>query len=154
MLLTFRYRSVTFYKKSIESFVCFCDVTLFWVSLCTLLNVLITDQDSNIGLIYLLFEIPFIAYTFIKLLDLKKESLIKINIKNLSKDEDVEIYIQVIKNLIEQKEKDHYRIKLEGFLKYHQKYCYKGDKCPCNELSDNFLSKDDESSEKQIKWFL
>jgi len=61
------------------------------VSLAALLNNIISDKDSNTELIYLLFEIPFIGYTFIKLLDLKKESLIKINIKNLSKDEDIEI---------------------------------------------------------------
>lgn len=112
--LTIRFRTISYYNRTIEIFVSICDVTLFWITLCALVNIMINEGDSDIGLIYMLFEVPFVAYTYIKLLDYKKDVLIRINIKNLSKDEDVEIYINVMRNLIELKERDFYRIKLEG----------------------------------------
>lgn len=67
--LTTKFRCISFYNRTIEVFTSICDVTLFWVTLCGLVKILINDGDSDIGLIYLLFEIPFVSYTFLKLLD-------------------------------------------------------------------------------------
>lgn len=136
--LSMKFRTTTFYNRTIEVFTSICDVTLFWVTLCGLVKIIINDSDSDIGLVYLLFEIPFVSYTFLKLLDYKKDVMLRNSLKNLSKDEDVECYINTMRTLIELREKDYYRIKLEGLLKYHQKYCHKGDKCPCNDLTYDF----------------
>ena len=46
------------------------------------------------------------------------------------------MYINIVLNLIENKEKTESRIKLEGVLKFHTKTCNKSkENCPCSELS-------------------
>ncbi len=51
--------------------------------------------------------------------------------KNFKKDNDVEMYINIIIDLIEQREQPNQRIKLEGVLKYHNKSCTKTENCHC-----------------------
>ena len=117
ILLTQRYRSNSYHNTTINIWICVLDVMLFWVSLCVSIHILMDDGDSDIGLVYIVFELPFVVYTYYKLLVHHQDKLISISIKHLKKDEDVEIYINLLRNLIEQKENDLCKIKLEGLLK-------------------------------------
>jgi len=59
-------------------------------------------------------------------------SLMKTNIKSFKKETDIEMYINLLIDLIENRDKADSRIKLEGVLKLHVKNCNKtGDNCVC-----------------------
>ena len=56
----------------------------------------------------------------------------KTNIKSFKKETDVEMYINILMDLIEDREKAEARIKLEGVLKLHVKTCNKtAENCVC-----------------------
>lgn len=154
LLLMMRYRNIAYFNKSVNSFTCICEVTLFWVSLSVLTHILFNDGDSDIGLIYMIIEIPFAAFSFLYLIEKRKFSIVKVNVKNLKKDEDVEIYFNIVRELIEMRDKDSYRIKLEGMLKYYSKNSLKSENEKlCTELSMD-LGRDEENSLKISKWYL
>ena len=53
-------------------------------------------------------------------------------IKQFKKETDIEMYINILIDLIESREKPESRIRLEGILKLHVKNCNKsGDNCIC-----------------------
>lgn len=59
--------------------------------------------------------------------------------KNLNKDTDVEMYLNTIFNLIENRDKPDHKMALEGLLKHHIKHCNKKDTdCVCYTLSRDF----------------
>jgi hypothetical protein len=154
LLLTVRYRKIGYFNKAINSFSCICEVTLFWVSLCVLTHVLFNDGDSDIGLTYMIIEIPFAAYSFLVLIEKKKFSIMKMNLKSLKKDEDVEVYYNIIREFIEMRENDSYRMKLEGMLKYYIKNCSKSENEKlCVELTLD-LGREEEVTNKVSKWYL
>jgi PAS domain S-box-containing protein len=153
LLLMMRYKNMAFFNKGINSFTCVCEVTLFWVSLSVLTHILFDDGDSDIGLIYMVILVPFAAYSFLFMIERTKFSTIKKNVKNLKKDEEVEIYFNIVRELIEMREKDSYRIKLEGMLKYYSKNCTRPENEKlCNELSYN-IGKEDDGGTKISKWY-
>lgn len=154
LFLMIRYRSILYYNKMISSFTCICDVSLFWATLCVLTQIVFNDGDSDIGLIYMLIEIPFAAYSFLFLIDQRKFGMVKANLKKLKKAEDVETYFNIIRDLIEMRESDSHRIKLEGMLKYHTKSCSRSnDDCPCTFLSME-MTREEDGSQKISKWYL
>ena len=56
----------------------------------------------------------------------------KTSIKAFKKETDIEMYINILMDLIETRDKAESRIKLEGVLKLHVKNCSKtGDNCVC-----------------------
>lgn len=62
-------------------------------------------EKNNIGLFYMVLGVPFIAIAFIKLLDIKTWGIMKMTVKNFKKDIDVENYILILIELIENKGK-------------------------------------------------
>ena len=56
----------------------------------------------------------------------------KTSIKAFKKETDIEMYVNLLMDLIENREKPEARIKLEGILKLHVKYCNKSfENCCC-----------------------
>ena len=60
-------------------------------------------ERDNIGLFYMVIGTPFIAIAFIKMLDYKTWGIMKMTVKNFKKDIDVENYILILIELIENK---------------------------------------------------
>lgn len=52
------------------------------------------------------------------------------SVRELAKDEDVEMYILIVISLIESRDNPESRILLEGLLKYHSKTCAR-ESCYC-----------------------
>lgn len=154
LFLMLRYRNVLYFNKAISAFTGVCDVSLFWVTLCVLIHIIFNDGDSDIGLIYIVIITPFAAVSFILLVESRKFNNVQCNIKKLKKPEDVETYFYVVRDLIEMREVDSYRIKLEGTLKYHAKSCTRSqEECPCTLLSMD-MTREDEGSQKVSNWYL
>ena len=61
------------------------------------------DGAENIGLFYLVIGVPLVAIAFIKLLDYKTWGIMKMTVKNFKKDVDVENFILILIDLIENK---------------------------------------------------
>lgn len=154
VLLVMRYRTNPYYIRSVNSLNAICEVTLFWSTLCVLTHVLFNDGDSDIGLVYLIIEVPFAAYSFLIILERRKFNIMKSNLKNLKKDEDIEIYFNIVREYVELRERDSYRMKLEGLLKYYSKNSNKiENERLCTELSLD-IGKEEEGSNKISKWYL
>lgn len=78
----------------------------------------------------------------------------KTSIKAFKKETDIEMYINILIELIESRDRPESRIKLEGVLKLHVKNCSKSqDNCVCTFLAQDNL-KDEESPAKHKKWYL
>ena len=78
-----------------------CDVLLFWVTLCVLTQLVFNEGDSDIGLVYMIILAPFAAGCFLIIVEKRKSGIVKVNIKKLKKAEDVELYFNVIRDLID-----------------------------------------------------
>ena len=65
------------------------------------------------------------------LINSRDASSIKMLMKNFKKDTDVEMYLAILINFIENRDLPVFKIKLEGMLRYHQRYCLKADICYC-----------------------
>lgn len=59
------------------------------------------------------------------LIENRNQNITKIVGKNFKKDLDVEMYIIILIELIEDREKIITKINLEGVLKYHNRFCTK-----------------------------
>ncbi len=59
----------------------------------------------------------------------RNKKYLEMTSKNFKKETDVEMYINILIELIENRENPEKRILLEGVLKYHMKYCTKPDSC-------------------------
>jgi len=146
VLLFRRYKTNPYYIRSVNSLNAICEVTLFWSTLCVLTHVLFNDGDSDIGLVYLILEVPFAAYSFVIILERRKFNIMKSNLNNLKKDEDIEIYFNIVREYVELRERDYYRMKLEGLLKYYSKNSNKiENERLCTELSLD-IGKEEEGS--------
>jgi len=104
------------------------------VSLCGVIHAFL-DLDAtvgNIGLFFMVLGIPFVSLAYIMLLNKRNWNYMKMNTKNFRKDTDVEMYINIMIYLIENRDRPEERIKLEGLLKYHNRSCGKTDSsCFC-----------------------
>ena len=61
----------------------------------------------------------FSLVTYSGIIQSRNRSFLKMSIKDLKKEDDVEVYVNQIIDLIENAEKDDYRILLEGVLRFH-----------------------------------
>lgn len=94
-----------------------------------------------------------------KFINRRHEALSSYQVKNFKKENDLELYINILIDLIENRDKPSERIKLEGIIKYHSKYCSKpADLCNCQAL---IIDKDDDSGngagntqQSHKKWYL
>ena len=94
-----------------------CDVALAWAYVCILIHIVFNDGNSKIGLVYMIILSPFACIAYIFIMEKRSFHVVKSNTKGLKKDEDVEIFVNVVLELIEKSEVDSNRIKLEGMLK-------------------------------------
>jgi len=144
-----RYRQTPHYNRSIFRTTIGLESLILWS--CIISNVhAFVDMGpvDSIGLFFLFFGMPFFAYAVITIIERRKVIYRRLLIKNFQKDNDVEMYINVIFNLIQNRDKPQSRMALEGLLKYHVKHCNKKEnECACYPLSRDF-SKDEEAPEK------
>jgi ABC-type transport system involved in cytochrome c biogenesis permease subunit len=144
-----RYRQTPFYNRTVFRFVLGCESLILWACLVSNVHAFIdTDEVDTIGLFYLFFGMPFFAYAVITIIERRSVTYRRRLIKNFKKDNDVEMYINVIFHLIEHRDKPQSRMALEGLLKHHLKHCVKKEsECACYALSRDF-AKDEEPPEK------
>jgi PAS domain S-box-containing protein len=121
LLLAYRYRRIVYYKRGINIFSAICDAALTWAYICVLIHIIFTDGNSRVGLIYMGLLCPFACIAYVFIIDKRSFHVIKANVKGLKKDEDVEIFVNIVLTLIEKNEVDSNKIKLEGMLKNYQK---------------------------------
>jgi PAS domain S-box-containing protein len=121
LLLAYKYRRIVYYKRGVNTFSAVCDAALTWAYICVLIHIIFSDGNSRIGLIYMAILCPFACIAYVFIIDKRAFHVIKSNVKSLKKDEDVEIFVNVVLNLIEKSEVDSNKIKLEGMLKNYQK---------------------------------
>lgn len=121
LLLAYKYRRIVYYKRAVNTFSAVCDAALTWAYICVLIHIIFSDGNSRIGLIYMAILCPFACIAYVFIIDKRAFHVIKSNVKSLKKDEDVEIFVNVVLNLIEKSEIDSNKIKLEGMLKNYQK---------------------------------
>lgn len=81
----------------------------------------------------------------------RKSYFIQLAIKDFKKDEDVEVYVLILIDLIENREIPESRIKLEGILKFHSKSCPK-DACFCRQMLVD-ETKDEDTLILSRKWY-
>lgn len=121
LLLAYRYRRIVYYKRGVDTFSAVCDSALAWAYVCVVIHVIFTDGSSRIGLLYMAILCPFACIAYVFIIEKRTFHVIKANVKGLKKDDDVEIFVNVLLGLIEKSEIDSNRIKLEGMLKNYQK---------------------------------
>lgn len=97
---------------------------------------------------------PFACIAYIFIMEKRSFHVVKSNTKGLKKDEDVEIFVNVVLELIEKSEVDSNRIKLEGMLKNYQRTSMAdgADLAIIKELSEEG-NMADESIDKQAAWY-
>ena len=61
------------------------------------------STTQNIGLFYMVIGVPLVAIAFIKMLDYKTWGIMKMTVKSFKKDTDVENYVLILIELIENK---------------------------------------------------
>lgn len=121
------------YNKSIYNFVIVCDTTVFWIAITVVITAFLDlDVVDDIGLFYMVLGIPFKALVYKMAINRRNWKYLELKVKEFKKDTDVEMYINVLMDLIENRERSEDRIKLEGLLKYQAKFGGK------NELNNLF----------------
>jgi PAS domain S-box-containing protein len=154
LLLTYRYRRIVYYKRGVNTFSAVCDSALTWAYVCVIIHIIFTDGSSRIGLIYMAILCPFACIAYVFIIEKRSFHVIKANVKGLKKDDDVEIFVNVLLSLIEKSEVDSNRIKLEGMLKNYQKNCAADnvDEQILKELTDDGTIMDD-NKDKLNAWY-
>ncbi|CAD8089671.1 unnamed protein product [Paramecium primaurelia] len=154
LLLVQRYRSPPYYNKSVYGFIVVQEVLLFWASLVGVITAFLDlGAVDDIGLFYMILGMPLISLVYFQLLTFRQQQLLKTPIKSFKKETDIEIYINHLMDLIENREILQSRIILEGVLKLHLKNCGKpSENCVCQQLvADNL--KDEETPQKLKRWY-
>lgn len=149
-----RYRTTPEYNKSIGQFIVMCETTLLWVTICVSITaVLDSDASNTLVLLFMAIGIPICCYSVNEIMQKRRWKMMKTDIKQLKKDSDVEMYVNVLLELIEHKDNTECRIQLEGLLKHHIKTCTRvKDGCTCMILASDHSDKEDDNDEKQYKW--
>ena len=144
-----RFRQTPFYNRSVFRFVIGVESLILWSCLVSIVHAFVdTGSIDETGLFYLFFGMPFFAFAVITIIERRSVTYRRRLIKNFKKDVDVEMYINVIFDLIEHRDKPQSRMALEGLLRHHLKYCVKKEnECACYALSRDF-AKDEEPPEK------
>ena len=99
-----RLRNTPNYNKSVFKFLIVCEAILLWVTFCGVIHAFLDqDERDNIGLVYLVIGIPCTAYCFLKLQENRTTNIMKATIKDFKKDNDAEMYVNLLIDLIENK---------------------------------------------------
>lgn len=148
-ILVFKYRQTPCYNKSVFRFSLALESMILWACIVSIVHAFIdTDEADSIGLFFLFFGMPFAAYAAIDIIERRAVIFRQVILKNLTKDNDVEMYLNTIFNLIENRDKTDQKMALEGLLKFHIKHCSKKDTdCVCYSLHRDF-TKEEEAPEK------
>lgn len=126
IMLIQRYRTPPQYNLSIYYFTVVSEAILFWFAVVDCITAFLDfGSVDNIGLFYLVIGIPFVSLMYLQLLWRRKMNLMKTSIKAFKKETDIEMYINILIELIESRDRAESRIKLEGVLKLHVKNCSK-----------------------------
>jgi len=151
-ILVLKYRQTPYYNKSVFRFSLGLESIILWSCLISIITAFIDGGAADdISLFYLFFGMPFAAYATIHIIERRAVSFRQVILKNLNKDTDVEMYLNTIFNLIENRDKPDHRMALEGLVKFHIKHCNKKDtECVCYSLSKDYM-KDEEAHEKM--WY-
>lgn len=154
LLLTYRYRRIVYYKRGVNTFSAICDSALAWAYVCVIIHIIFTDGSSRIGLIYMAILCPFACIAYVFIIEKRSFHVLKANVKGLKKDDDVEIFVNVILGLVEKSEVDSNRIKLEGMLRNYQKNSAvdSPDEAIVKELTDDGTIMDD-NKDKLGAWY-
>jgi len=148
-ILVLKFRQTPCYNKSVFRFSLGLESIILWSCLISIITAFIDGGAADdISLFYLFFGMPFAAYATIHIIERRAVSFRQTILKNLNKDTDVEMYLNTIFNLIENRDKPDSRMALEGLVKFHIKHCPKKDtECVCYSLSKDYM-KDEEAHEK------
>lgn len=155
LLLIQRYRAPPCYNKSIYTFQVLCDITIFWVTMVSVITAFIDtrDEKQTISIFFMILMLPVVLPVFYAIIRNRNWVYMKMHNRNFKKDTDVEMYMNVLVHLIESRNKPEQRIRLEGLLKYHQMHCQKLDTCFCQKIYSDQMGKDDETTNQNKKWY-
>ena len=124
------------------------------MSLSDVVQAYIDSNQAGIGMLYTFLFIPVAAYAYQRLIANRDWYILKLGIKGIKREADVEYFSNLLIEMIENREQPDCRIILEGALKSHIKYSLKQtDIDLCNViLTDNL--KDEETPAKLKRWYL
>ncbi len=79
-----------------------CDATLFWFTVTAVIQAFLdSNMRDGIGLFYAVIGIPLTALVYIMIMNHRNSIYMRMTVKNFKKDNDVEMYINIIIDLIE-----------------------------------------------------
>ena len=106
ILLIQRFRTPPFYNKGVYYFVVISEVILTWFSVVGVIHAFLDfGSVDDIGLFYLVLGIPFVSLAYVQLLERREWQLLKTSIKAFKKETDIEMYVNLLMDLIETREK-------------------------------------------------
>lgn len=102
LILVLRYRQTPFYNRSIFNYVLALDSMVFWATIVGLVEAFIAvNRQNETGIFYLFLGFPIISYVFINICAKRRIMFKELTLKNFKKDTDVEMYINIIYHMIE-----------------------------------------------------
>jgi hypothetical protein len=106
ILLIQRYRTPPNYNKGVYYFVIISEVVLTWFTIVSVIHAFLDfGEVDDIGLLYLVIGIPFVSLAYVHLLDRREWTLMRTSIKAFKKETDIEMYVNLLMDLIETREK-------------------------------------------------
>mmetsp|Transcript_28675 Transcript_28675/g.25656 ORF Transcript_28675/g.25656 Transcript_28675/m.25656 type:complete len:330 (-) Transcript_28675:1834-2823(-) len=148
-ILALRYKQTPYYNRSVFKTIIAIDSIIFWAAIVGCIHAFIdTNGRDETGLFYLLFICPFIAYGAIDIIQRRDNIFLRKTIKQFKKDTDIEMYVNVIFNLIETRERPHSKMALEGLLKFYMRNYQKKDVVSASAVLANNFYKDEDAEEK------
>ncbi|CAD8137448.1 unnamed protein product [Paramecium pentaurelia] len=156
MMITMRLKTRQFIENSVNISKLSQTSLLFWTSFVSVCHAYLDQGEiDDMGFFYEVVCSPLVVYCCFKLN--KSPELIT----HMKKDIQLEETVQEMIFLIENREKPINRMKLEGFVKLHQKDCLKSvEQCPCSLIhqdtlrnQDNEKTNDKQSLDKTIRWY-
>ena len=104
--MSLRYKAPPYYNRSINTYILNCEVILLWTTAVSNIHAFIDFGNvDNIGLFFLIIGAPFFAFAYSKILDAKTWMIMTSDFKSLKKNEDVELYVNILLNLIDMRGK-------------------------------------------------
>lgn len=151
-LLFFRWQALPYHNRLINRFVLICESVLLWAG--GVLNIhafLDSGGVDNIGLLFLVVGSPFIAATYVSICERRYDFFIRSDTKNFKKEEDMEMYMGVLIDLIENKHEPTSKVQLEGVLKYYTMNSKTENRANSMKLIQADLKED--TPEKELLWY-
>ncbi|CAD8045670.1 unnamed protein product [Paramecium sonneborni] len=154
VMITMRLKTRQFIENSVN-IIKLCQTSLlFWFSFVSVSHAFLDQGDiDDMGFFYEIICSPIVVYCCFKL---NKSPELVVHMK---KDIQLEETVQEMIFLIENRDKPINRMKLEGYVKLHQKDCLKSaEVCPCSLIHQDTLRNQDNENDKQsldktMRWY-